>query len=151
MDIIGQSILDTAMLDALARAALGEATSGVSVGGGVSRIHLMNHNLPEQQRASDVLNHFGTLRLSVDAAGASAAPLIRCADERIAADSQLAYLLLRADTVVAQGRLDVTDGQCSLTLGDVGVGAYVVLLYQLAGQFASGWLRVQVDATETQR
>lgn len=150
MDIVGQSNLNTAMLDAVTRAALGKATSGVSVGGGVSRIHLMNHNLPEQQRASDVLNHFGTLAVTAHAASISAgvaASVIRCADERIAADSRLAYLVLRADAVIAQGRLDVTSGQCSLTLSDLELGTYDVLLYQLAGQFASGSLRIHVNAS----
>ena len=146
-DIVSQSNLNTALLDAIARAALGKATSGVSVGGGVSRIHLMNHNLPEQQRASDVLNHFDTLAISVDATGssvASAGPLVRCADERIAADRALAYVALRADEVIAQGELAVADGECALNLSAFAAGAYVVLLYQLAAPFASGSLRIRV-------
>ena len=149
MEIIGQSNLNSAMLDAIARAALGKATCGVSVGGGVSRIHLMNHNLPEQQRASDVLNHFGSLALTADMTSMSAGdadPVVRCADERIAADSQLAYLVLRDDETIAQGKLAIIGGQASLTLSALEVGVHDVFLYQLGGQFASGSLRILVDA-----
>ena len=149
MEITGQSNLNAAMLDAVARAALGNATCGVSVGGGSSRIHLMTHNLPEQQRASDLLNHFGTLSLSADVTRMNAGdadPFVRCADERIAADSQLAYLLLRDDEVIAQGKLAVIAGQASLTLSAPEVGVHDVFIFQLAGQFASGSLRIRVDA-----
>lgn len=149
MEIIAQSNRDTVMLDAVARAALGIATCGVSVGGGMSRIHLLNHNLPEQQRASDVLNHFGSLSLTASMTRLNAGdadPVIRCADERIAADSQLAYLLLRDDAITAQGKLDVSEGQASLTLSALAAGVHDVFIYQLAGQFASGALRIHVDA-----
>ena len=149
MEIIAQGNLNSTMLNAVARAALGQATCGVSVGGGLSRIHLLNHNLPEQQRASDVLNHFGSLSLTADLSRMSAGaadPVVRCADERIAADSQLAYLVFRDGAIIAQGRLDVIGGQASLTLSAPEVGVHDVFLYQLAGQFASGSLRIQVDA-----
>lgn len=149
MEIIAQGNLNSAMLNAVARVALGQATCGVSVGGGASRIHLMNHNPPEQQRASDVLNHFGSLSLTADQSRMSAGgadPVVSCADTRIATDSQLAYLVLRDEAIIAQGRLDVIGGQCSLTLSAPEVGVHDVFLYQLAGQFASGSLRIQVDA-----
>jgi len=149
MEITGQSNLNSAMLDAVARAALGKATCGVSVGGGSSRIHLMTHNLPEQQRASDLLNHFGTLSLAADLTRlkiGEADPVVRCADERIAADSQLAYLLLRDGEVIARGKMPVIAGQASLTLSALDVGVHDVFLYQLTGQFASGSLRIRVDA-----
>ncbi len=149
MEIIAKSNLNAAMLNAVARAALGKATCGVSVGGGMSRIHLINHNLPEQQRASDALNHFGSLALSADKSSmrlGDADPVIRCADERIAADSRLAYLVLRDGEISAEGKLVVSGGQASLTLSAPEVGIHDVFLYQLAGQFASGSLRIRVDA-----
>ena len=149
MEIIAQSNLNSAMLNAVARAALGTATCGVSVGGGRSRIHLVNYNLPEQQRASDVLNHFGSLSLTADKSSMRAGepdPVVRCADERIAADSQLAYLVFRAGEIIAQGRVDVIGGQSALTLAAPEIGVHDVCLYQLAGQFASGSLRIHVDA-----
>ena len=44
-------------------------------------------------------------------------PVVRCADERIAADSQLAYLILRdGDHHRAAASWHVTEGQTSLTL-----------------------------------
>lgn len=149
MDIIAQSNLNAAMLNAVARAALGRATCGVSVGGGLSRIHLLNHNLPEQQRASDVLNHFGTLSLTAERSRISAGdanPIVSCADERIAADRQLAYQVYRDGEIIAQGKLDVIGGKASLTLSAPEIGVHDVFLYQLAGQFASGSLQIQVDA-----
>ena len=149
MEIIGQSNLNTAMLNAVARAALGHATCGVSVGGGVSRIHLLNHNMPDQQRASDVLNHFGSLSLSASGTKVTvgdADPVVRCADERIAADSKLAYLILRDGDFIEQGKLAVTEGQTSLTLSAPSVGVHDVFLYQLTGPFASGSLRILVEA-----
>ena len=150
MDIIAQSNLNPEMLNAVARAALGPATCGVSVGGGQSRIHLVNHNPPEQQRASDALNLFGSLSLSTGRSRMRAGepdPVVRCADERIAADRQLAYLVLRDGAIIAQGKLDVIGGQASLTLSAPAPGVHDVFLYQLAGQFASGSLRIRVDAS----
>lgn len=150
MDIIAHSNLNLEMLNEVARAALGPATCGVSAGGGQSRIHLVNHNLPEQQRASDALNHFGSLSLGADRTRMRAGdpdPVVRCADARIAADRQLAYLILRDGAVIARGKLDVTGGKASLTLPEPAHGVYDLFLYQLAGQFASGALRIQVDAS----
>ncbi|MYD11577.1 MAG: hypothetical protein F4X02_16230 [Chloroflexi bacterium] len=150
MDIIAQTNLNPEMLNAVARAALGPATCGVSVGGGQSRIHLVNYNPPEQQRASDALNHFGSLSLSADQSRMRVGgpdPVIHCADERIAADRQLAYLIFRDGALITQGKLDVTGGKVSLTLSAPAPGVHDVLLHQLAGQFASGSLRIQVDAS----
>lgn len=150
MDIIAQTNLNPEMLNAVARAALGKATCGVSAGGGQSRIHLVNHNLPEQQRASDALNHFGSLSLSADRLRMRAGdpdPVLRCADARIAADRQLAYLIIRDGAIIAQGQLDVIGGQAALTLSAPAPGLHDLFLYQLAGQFASGSLRIQVDAS----
>ena len=42
MDIVSQRITNTLFLDRVARAVLGKATSGVSVGGSASRIHLLD-------------------------------------------------------------------------------------------------------------
>lgn len=150
MDIVSRTTLQAVMLDAVARSALGVATCGVSVGGGRSRIHLMNDNLPEQQRASDVLNHFGSLAVSADLAAmvaGDANPIVSCRDEMAASDSKLAYLALRGEDVILKGTLDQVDGAFALTLTALEAGIHDVLLYRLTGNFASGLAQIRVDAT----
>ena len=147
MDIISRKAIDPRLLDAVARAALGNATCGVSTGAD-SRIHLLANNLPEQQRASDVLNRFGTLRLRSSATSLTAGaadPVIRCRDERIAGDAQLGYLVLRGGEQFMRGMLDVVNGECSLTLAQPSAAPYTVFLYRLRGDYASGVVEIRVD------
>ena len=148
MDIVNHRILDARLLDAVARAALGSATCGVSTGSD-SRIHLLAHNLPEQQRASDVLNNFGALTLKASAlrltAGA-ADPVITCRDDQIAADEQIGYLVLRADEEIRRGALDVAGGACSLTISQPTAAEYTIFFYRLRGNFASGSVKIRVDS-----
>ena len=149
MDIVSRTNRKALMLDAVARAALAAATCGVSVGGGRSRIHLMNDNPPEQQRASDVLNHFGTLPVSADVAtlvAGDADPVISCSVQMVARDSQLAYLALRGEDVLMKGTLDQVNGAFALTLTAPEAGIHDVLMYRLAGNFASGLVQIRVDA-----
>ncbi len=148
MDIISQGNLDVTLLDEVARAALGAATCGVSVGGSQSRIHLRSHNLTEQQRASDVLNHFGSLPLTVSASrltAADAAPIINCRADLISRDRALAWLRLQDGVLGARGQIDVVDGQVNLTLRDLPAGIHDVFLYRLTGNYASGVGRIKVD------
>ena len=147
MDIIHHKLLDARLLDTVARAALGNATCGVSTGVD-SRIHLLAANLPEQQRASDVLNSFGTLRLTASATRlklGDADPVIRCRDELSAADEQLGYLVLRAGEELMRGALAIKNGACSLTLSEPDVSRYTVLMYRLRGNYASGALEIVVE------
>ena len=148
MDIISKGNLHVTLLDEVARAALGAATCGVSVGGGRSRIHLRSHNLPEQQRASDVLNHFGSLPLTVSASRlttADADPVINCRADLISRDRALAWLRLQNGAVGARGQVDVVDDQINLTLSDLPAGIHDVFLYRLIGNYASGALRIKID------
>lgn len=148
MDIIGNAGLRITMLNAVARAALGVATSGVSVGGGRSCIHLMNHNMSDQLRASDVLNHFGALPLTSTterlAVGGSD-PVISCRAEVISGDRALAYLILRDGDEVKRGQVDVISGGIDLTLEDLAAGIHEVFVYRMTGNFASGAARVEVS------
>ena len=147
MDIISHQSLDARLLDTVARAALGHATCGVSTGLS-SRIHLLTANPSEQGRASDVLNHFGRLKLEASATSlrqGAADPIITCRDEQIAADDQLAYLALRDDEESERGRLDLSGGVASFALRQPEPGVYTVLFYRLAGNFASGTRRIRVD------
>lgn len=147
MDIISPEVLDARLLDEVARAALGKATCGVSVGSD-SRIHLLAKNLPEQQRASDVLMRFGLLRLTASAerlkAGA-ADPVIRCRDELIAADERLGFLVLRAGEALMKGSLDIRNGKFSLTLPQPIAAQYTVFFYRNRGNYASGALEINVE------
>lgn len=148
MDIVNHRILDARLLDAVARAALGSATCGVSTGSD-SRIHLLAHNLPEQQRASDVLNNFGTLALKASATTLTAGgpdPVISCRDDQIAADEEIGYLVLRGDEEIRRGTLDVAHGVCSLTISQPSAAEYTVFFYRLRGNFASGALDIRVDS-----
>lgn len=147
MDIVSQNVFDARLLDAVARAALGNAICGVSTGSD-SRIHLLAKNLPEQQRASDVLNRFGSLRLAASAAAMKAGaadPVITCRDDRIASDAQLGYLALRAGEELMRGTLDVANGECSLTLAQPSAALYTIFLYRLRGDYASGAVDIRVD------
>ncbi len=147
MDIISHEPVDARLLDAVARAALGKATSGVSTGP-TSRIHLLAMNMPEQQRASDVLNNFGSLTLIASTTAMSAGapdPVISCADDAIAADAQVAWLALRGDEEIKRGTLKVVNGACSLRLTKPKAGHYTILFYRLRGNFASGTAEFRVD------
>lgn len=147
MDIVHLRLHDARLLDAVARSALGNATCGVSTGSD-SRIHLRAKNLPEQQRASDVLNNFGALALNASAnrltVGGSD-PVISCRADQIAADERVGYLVLRADEEILRGALEVAQGVCSLTLSQPTAAEYTVFFYRLRGNFASGALHIQVD------
>lgn len=146
MDIVSRETIDARLLDAIARAALGKATSGVSTGAG-SRIHLLHANPPEQQRASDVLNHFGALNLSASATALTQGapdPVIRCRDSQIAADDQVGYLVLRAGEESMRGTLTVAQGVCSLVLPKPSAADYIVCLFRLRGNFASGAAEIRV-------
>lgn len=147
MDIVSREAQDPRLLDAVARAALGNATCGVSTGP-AARIHLVSENMPEQQRASDVLHNFGMLQLAASATSLKeddADPVLTCTDEQIAADSQIAYLVLRDEDEWKRGQLTVVDGACSLVLTPSSAADYIVLLYRLRGNFASASVEIRID------
>lgn len=147
MDIVSQRITNTLFLDRVARAVLGKATSGVSVGGGASRIHLLDGNGANQARSSDIFNHFNTLQLSVEGAATregETAPVIRCQDGAIALDSEMGYLVLLDGEVYAQGRDSLIKGELSLTLSSPAAGTYDIFVFRLRGNFASASTRIHV-------
>lgn len=148
MDIVSREAQDPRLLDAVARAVLGNATCGVSTGPD-ARIHLVSENMPEQQRASDVLHNFGMLQVTASATSLredDADPVITCADAAIAADSQIGYLVLRDEDEWKRGQLAIVDGACSLTLTPSSAGSYTVLLYRLRGNFASATVEIRIEA-----
>lgn len=147
MDIVSHKAHDPRLLDAVARAALGNATCGVSTGLD-ARIHLVSENMPEQQRASDVLHNFGMLQVTASATSLredADDPVITCADEQIAADSQIGYLVLRDGEEWKRGRLTVVAGACSLALTPKSSASYNVLLYRLRGNFASAAVEISIE------
>ena len=148
MDIVSQSALPVSFLDLAARQALGEGTSGVSAGGGASRIHLLDASPANQKRASDVMNHFGALRVRADKTvmtEGEADPVISCHDAAIAGDTELGYLALLDNGIYAQGRDRVLSGRLSLTLGSPVAGVYAIYLYRRRGNYASGHARITVN------
>lgn len=147
MDIVSHKAQDPRLLDAVARAALGNATCGVSTGVD-ARIHLVSENMPEQQRASDVLHNFGMLQVTASATSLrenDADPVITCADEQIAADPRIGYLVLRDGEEWKRGQLTVVDGACSLVLTPSSAARYTVLLYRLRGNFASASIDIHIE------
>lgn len=147
MDISHHEAFDARLLDTVARAALGNATCGISTGAD-SRIHLLAKNLPQQQRASDLLSNFGMLRVTASATAltvGAADPAIVCRDEQIAADERLGYVILRSGEETRRGSLDVSEGDTSLFLSQPIAGLYTVFLYRLRGNFASGSVEIRVN------
>ena len=147
MDIVTRKAQDPRLLDAVARAALGNATCGVSTGA-EARIHLVSENMPEQQRASDVLHNFGMLQVTASATSLledDADPVLTCADAAIASDERIGFLVLRDGTEWKRGQLTVASGVCSLTLTPKSVADYTVFLYRLRGNFASASVEIRIN------
>lgn len=147
MDIVSRKAQDARMLDAVARAALGNATCGVSTGA-EARIHLVSDNMPEQQRASDALHNFGMLQITASAISLredDADPVVTCADAAIAVDLRIGYLVLRDGEDWKRGQLTVIDGACSLVLTPSSAADYIVLLYRLRGNYASASVEIRID------
>lgn len=149
MDIIGVGTFETVALDHIARQIIGRGTSGISVGAGLARIHLINDSASNQRRASDILNHFERLRMLDDVISAregQAAPVIRCRDLAIAKDTEIAYLVLLAGQVQAQGLQSVVSGELSFTIERPTAGSYRVFVYRTRGNYASGSVQIVVQA-----
>lgn len=148
MDITSKGAFDARLLDHIARRVLGRATSGISVGGDFSRIHLLNGDGANQRRASDILNHFNTLQLlesNTSMREGEADPVIRCRDQAIANDEDVGYLLMFDGEVYAKGSDRVISGQLSLTLSSPAAGAYSVFVYRLRGNYASASVQIVVE------
>ena len=151
MDIIRHRDLHNRLLDIVAREALGQSTCGVSTGGGSSRIHLLDGNPPEQQRASDVLKNFGSLAATATVTALTegeADPQIGCRDALIADDDRLGYVILRDGVSSMRGKGELQNGVFSLTLRQLKAGDYTVFFYRLRGNFASGALQIRVDPAQ---
>ena len=148
MDINSEGRFDAVLLDHIARQVLGRSTSGISVGGNFSRIHLLNDSAANQRRASDILNHFDTLQLLADRTAmreGEADPVIRCRDGTIANDSDVGYLVLLDGEVYGRGNDSVVDGEMSLTLASPVAGAYSVFVYRLRGNYASASVQIVIQ------
>ncbi|MDE2857160.1 MAG: hypothetical protein OXN94_04840 [Chloroflexota bacterium] len=149
MDITSAGTFDAVLLDHIARRVMGRATSGISVGGGFSRIHLLNDTAANQRRASDILNHFNTLQLletRTSMREGEADPVIRCRDQAIANDEDIGYLLMFDGEVYAEGSDSVISGELSLTLSRPAAGSYSVFVYRLRGNYASASVQIVVKA-----
>lgn len=148
MDIISKGTFEAVLLDHIARRVMGRATSGISVGGGFSRIHLLNDSAANQRRASDILNHFNTLQLIETRTGmkeGEADPVIRCRDQAIANDADIGYLILFDGAFYAKGSESVVSGELSLALSRPAAGAYSVFVYRLRGNYASASIQIVVQ------
>lgn len=148
MEVVRQSILPMALLDCIARQVLGAATSGVSVGGGATRIHLLQSDAASQQCAAALLDNFGGLPLTASPATlrqGDADARISCRDAAIADDAELGYALLLEDEIVEQGRCEVRGGEALLLVSAAVAGVYTVCFYRQRGSFASGTAQLAVN------
>ena len=148
MDVSRHVEVPALLLDAVARDVLGEATSGISVGGGKSRIHLLDNGAINRQRATRVLSNFGALRLSASATHldqGAADPVIRCRDSVISGDSALGYLVTLDGEIYATGSDDVTAGEIALTLSRPEAGEYAVFVWRKRGNYASAIINITVN------
>jgi len=148
MDVISEGTFEAVLLDHITRQVMGRATSGISVGGGFSRIHLLNDSAANQRRASDILNHFNTLQLletRTSIREGEADPVIRCRDQAIANDKDVGYLVLLDGEVYAKGSDSVISGELSLTLSRPAAGSYSVFVYRLRGNYASASVQIVVQ------
>ncbi len=149
MDISSAGTFEAVLLDHIARQIIGRGTSGISVGGGISRVHLLNDSAANQRRASDILNHFNTLQMektAISMKAGEADPIIRCRDQAIAKDQDLGYLVLYDGEVLAKGSDSVDSGQLTMTLSRPAAGTYSVFVYRLRGNFASATVQIVVEA-----
>lgn len=151
MDILGAGTFEAVLLDHIARHVIGRGTSGISVGAGVCRIHLINDSAANQRRASDILNHFNTLQMDATKPGmreGGAEVVLGCRDRAIAKDNELGYLILRDGEVQAQGSDSVIAGEWTLTLSRPAAGRYSVFVYRLRGNYASASVEIVVEEAQ---
>ena len=148
MDIIINGTYPAEALNQIARNALGSATSGISIGGGRSRIHLVNASPSNQDTANAILNNFGELIVSADKTTMNegdADPIITCSDPAISGDSDLGYLVMLDGVEYDAGTDTVIGGSVSLTLVSPVAGVYEIFLYRHTGTYASGSVTITVN------
>jgi hypothetical protein len=148
MDISIEAVANTQLLDPVAREGLGVATSGVSVGGGSSRIHLLDDSQSNQDIANDILNNYDGLVVTADKTSMvedDADPVISCADVMIASDSDVGYIVLLDGVEYASGTDAVSAGVADLTLASPVAGVYEIFIYRRLGNYASGSITITVS------
>ena len=147
MDILVNVILPIFAIDAIAREALGNDISGVSVGS-TTRIHLLSDSPSNQNVASALLNNFGNLSVNADKTvmnEGDADPVIICNDADIATDTEVSYLVLLDGEGFAEGIAPVTLGEVTLNLVAPLAGIYDIYIYRKRGNYASGSITIIVN------
>ena len=148
MDIRKAKSMPIHFLDLIARDVLGESISGVSAGGGVSLIHLVDDSPINRRRCDDILSYFGALLISANKTRMTegqAEPVISCRDDAIRDDSEMGYMVLLDGEVYAQGSDLVTSGVLTLILSAPVAGIYSVFVYRKSGNYASATLQIVVN------
>ena len=148
MDIRKAKSIPIHYLDLIARDVLNAGISGVSAGGGVSRIHLVDDSPINQRRCDDILSNFDALLISANKTRMTegeADPVISCRDDAIRDDIEMGYMVLLDGEVYAQGSDLVTSGVLTLTLSEPVAGVYSVFVYRKSGNYASATLQIVVN------
>ena len=148
MEITTETILNSDVIDTIARQALGMATSGISTSGRGTRIHLTNDAQENSDKAQAIFDMFGALLISADKTTMNEGdvdPVITCADANISLDANVGYVVLLDGQLYAKGTDVVVAGVVTLGLVAPIAGVYDIFIYRTSGNYASGFIRITVN------
>lgn len=146
MDMYSDQPMHPVALDKMVRLALGEATTGISVGRG-TRVHLSDSSPDRQLIARAILDAYATLPVRASASVLTEddpAPQIVCASALIADDGQMGYVVLLDGEIYAEGVTPIIAGGVTLNLIDPVAGVYDVFLFRQRGDYACGMVQIHV-------
>ena len=148
MDISKTINSHVAVLDAVAKEALGSDISGVTVNSKQSIINLATDTTDNRNTANNVLDNYGGLTVTADKTAMTegdADPVISCNDAAISGDADVNYIVLMDGEEYASGTDTVTAGLAQLTLSSPADGVYEVYIYRNTGNYASGHITITVS------
>ena len=151
MDIIDNSSLSFSMLNTMASNLLSSDYRGVSVNS-QSKIHLPDDATQQTQDvAQAIFDNYDTLSiLSTITNMTEGNPTDPIITNQVAlADSQLGYIVTFDGEVYDEGTTPTTAGIATLNLVDPVAGEYIVYLYRLEGNFASGLITITVNEDQS--
>lgn len=143
MDISADIAHPIQALNAIARAVLGENTTGVSVSSN-SVIHLVDGaSASKQTQAQKILDNWDNL----SPVASSSSLTVGDSDPTItqtSSDDDLAYVVTLDGELYSSGTVEVVAGTATLTLVDPEAGEYVIYFARTSGNFASGSTTITV-------
>lgn len=144
INITVQTETPSSVLDAMARAILGNDTPGVSVGA-ASTIHLVDSaSATKQNQAQKILDNWDNLSPLASVSSMTygdSDPTIT----QTSTDVDVNYIVLFDGVEYASGVATVNAGSASLTLIAPEDGIYDIYFFRTAGNFASGSTQITVN------